>query len=286
MYKNSVEFKALAEKQGIIRTILDKENIHFEKDHHEVYEQLREVLKVMSHSKSASIEEPEHYQGHLIGGDAQKLFNYEGENYCGNAVRIAMSYALSSSEVNASMGKICAAPTAGSCGILPAALFVAKEQLDLSEEDMLDGLMVASMIGELITINATVSGAEGGCQAECGSAAAMASGMLVYLRKGSLDAVFHAAAITIKNILGLVCDPIAGLVESPCAKRNASGVVNAMASADLALAGIQSIVPFDEVVHAMWKVGQSLPATLKETALGGIAATKTAKAIELKIRNT
>lgn len=204
-------------------------------------------------------------------------------SYTGSTVMMAMARAFSSSEVNASMGKICAAPTAGSCGIIPAALFTAEEQLSLTEEALIEGLITSSVVGEIITMNATVSGAEGGCQAECGSAAAMAAAMLVILRKGTILQAFDGAAIALKNIMGLVCDPIAGLVEAPCAKRNASGVINAMISADMALAGVQSIIPFDEVVEAMFKVGKSLPHTLKETALGGIAVTKTAVHIQNKI---
>ncbi len=220
--------------------------------------------------------------GHIIGGDAKLLNDYsKTKSYTGSTVNKAMARALSSSEVNASMGKICAAPTAGSCGILPAALLTAEEDLDLSDETLVEGLLTAAAIGEIITRNASVSGAEGGCQAECGSAASMAAAALVYFRVGTPDQSLHAASIALKNVMGLVCDPIAGLVESPCAKRNASGVVNAMISADMALAGMVSVIPFDEVVEAMYKVGLSLPSTLKETSLGGIAATKTGK----KIRN-
>ncbi|MCH4888150.1 L-serine ammonia-lyase, iron-sulfur-dependent, subunit alpha [Acidaminobacter sp. JC074] len=282
MYKNAEDFIKLANQEGIVQTILKKEYEYFEKDSISVYEELYKVLSVMEKSTRHAIEDPENYRGHIIGGDAKKVSDCMA-SYSGKWVMMAMSKALSASEVNASMGRICAAPTAGSCGIIPAALFTAKEQLGLSTNEMMDGLLVASLIGELITSNATVSGAEGGCQAECGSAAAMASGMLVYFRSGSIEQVFNAAAISLKNVMGLVCDPIAGLVEAPCAKRNASGVVNAMISADMSLAGVNSIVPFDEVVQAMYKVGKSLPRTLRETALGGIAVSKTGLEISKKI---
>ena len=282
MYKNAVEFMELSKQEGIIQVILKKEYEYFEKDSLTVYEELYKVLSVMEKSTRHAIESPDDYKGHIIGGDAKKMSDCMS-SYSGQWITSAMSKALSASEVNASMGRICAAPTAGSCGIIPAALFTAKDQLNLNPNDMMDGLLVASLIGELITSNATVSGAEGGCQAECGSAAAMASGMLVYFRSGSIEQIFNAAAIALKNVMGLVCDPIAGLVEAPCAKRNASGVVNAMISADMSLAGVNSIVPFDEVVQAMYKVGKSLPRTLRETALGGIAVSKTALEISKNI---
>lgn len=282
MYKNAEEFIELAERDGIIQTILKKEYEYFDKDTLRVYDDLYKVLSVMEKSVRLAIDEPENYKGHIIGGDAIKMHYHKGA-YTGAWVTMAMSKALSASEVNASMGRICAAPTAGSCGIIPAALFSAKEQLNLDVNQMMDGLLVSSLIGEIITSNATVSGAEGGCQAECGSAAAMASGMLVYFRSGTIHQIFNASAIALKNVMGLVCDPIAGLVEAPCAKRNASGVVNAMISADMSLAGVKSVIPFDEVVEAMYKVGKSLPRTLRETALGGVAVSKTGIEISKKI---
>ena len=170
-----------------------------------------------------------------------------------------MAKAFSTSEVNASMGKIVAAPTAGASGILPSAILSAQEKLNLTDDDLIKGLFTAAGIGEIIAKNATISGAEGGCQAECGAAAAMAAGAIVEMAGGSPEAALNAAGFALTNILGLVCDPIAGLVEYPCALRNASGVVNAFISADMALADVQSIVPFDEVVEAMYKVGKAMP---------------------------
>lgn len=284
MYKNSKELINLCKDNDLIDVLLNKEYEMFEKNSEIVYEHLKNIYSVMEASSQNAINSPEAYKGKLIGGDGKKMSDYaKEENYSGYYVNQAMARAFSSSEVNASMGKICAAPTAGSCGIIPSALFTAKEKFNIDEKSLLNGLLVSACIGEIITINATVSGAEGGCQAECGSAAAMAAGMLVYLRGGHVEAVFHSAAIALKNIMGLVCDPIAGLVEAPCAKRNASGVINAMISADMALAGVKSIIPFDEVVTAMYKVGQALPATLKETALGGIAISKTGQKLKHEI---
>ncbi len=223
--------------------------------------------------------------GGIIGGEAFKMREYRKHNksYSGSSLVNAMAYAFSTSEYNASMGKICAAPTAGSAGILPAAILSAKEQHGFSDEVCLYALFTAGGIGELIAKTATVSGAEGGCQAECGSAAAMAAGALVELSGGSSEMVFHAASIALKNVMGLVCDPIAGLVEAPCSKRNASGVVNAMISADMALAGVESVIPFDEVVLAMKEVGDRLDPDLRETGKGGVAATPTGQRIADRI---
>jgi len=271
-------------KLKISDVMMYKEIEYVGKTEEEVLQGVEDIIKVMESSSTSAILNPDNHKGHIIGGDAKKMQDYaQKDSYTGIVAMTAMAKAFSSSEVNASMGKICAAPTAGSCGILPAALFTAKEKDNLNHEQMIKGLLTAAAVGEIITMNATVSGAEGGCQAECGSAAAMAAAMLVELKEGSPDQSLHAAAIALKNIMGLVCDPIAGLVESPCAKRNASGVINAMISADMALAGVKSIVPFDEVVEAMYKVGKALPMTLKETALGGIAKTKTGQEIHNKI---
>lgn len=286
MFRNGKELIELTNthKCTIAEILYKKEAEYCDKPFEIVHKNTKEILKVMRNSSTEAIDNPDNYKGHIIGGDAKKMSDYsEINNYSGSFINKAMARAFSSSEVNASMGKICAAPTAGSCGILPAALFTAEEQLDLSEEDLINGLLTSAVVGEIITMNATVSGAEGGCQAECGSAAAMAAAMLVVLRKGTPDQALHASSIALKNVMGLVCDPIAGLVEAPCAKRNASGVVNAMISADMALAGVKSIIPFDEVVEAMYKVGKALPITLKETALGGIAKTKTAQKIQREI---
>lgn len=215
--------------------------------------------------------------GGLIGGDAYRVSKYieKGSILSGQVVLKAMARAFSCSEINASMGKIVAAPTAGSCGIIPAALITAAEEKELEERDIINGLFTAGQVGIIIAQNATIAGAEGGCQAECGSAAAMAAAALVEMMGGKPKSSLYAAGIALQNVMGLICDPIAGLVESPCAKRNASGVVNALCSADMALAGVASEIPFDEVVDAMYRVGKYMPSEFRETALGGIAATPT-----------
>ena len=242
----------------------------------DIKQKMKHNLNIMIESANNGLEEEVKSVSGLIGGDAKRINEYSSKKtLCGEVINKAMARAISCSEVNAAMGKIVAAPTAGSCGILPAAVITAAEVLDSSEEDMVRALFTASGIGQIIVRNATVAGAEGGCQAECGSAAAMSAAAIVEMAGGTSEMSFHAASIAIKNVLGLVCDPIAGLVEAPCAKRNSSGVVNALTSADLALAGVKSIVPFDEAVEAMYKVGKALPHTLRETALGGMAATPT-----------
>ena len=217
----------------------------------------------------------------LTGGDAWKMREYlaRGGALCGPVGARAIAIALAVAEYNAAMGRIVAAPTAGSCGILPGAVLALLEQGLADEDAAVDGLFCAGAIGMVIANQASIAGAEGGCQAECGSASAMAAAALVQMRGGSPAMAEQAAAIAIKNQLGLVCDPVAGLVEVPCIKRNAGGVTNALTAADMALAGIVSVIPVDEVVSAMREVGESLPCALRETAQGGLAATPTGKRI-------
>ena len=243
----------------------------------EVFKRLKKRRNVMYSACHSTLHNPVPSVSGLTGGDASRLYRYSGEGspLSGDTVARAMSYALSCFEVNTSMGPIVACPTAGSCGIVPGALFAAAETLDASEEALLESFATAAYIGMIISKNATVSGAEGGCQAECGSASAMAAAALAEMQGGSPQQCLDAAAIALKNVMGLVCDPVAGLVEIPCATRNASGVANALLSADLVMAGIRSMIPFDEVVSAMYKVGRMLPEALRETAKGGVATTPT-----------
>lgn len=240
-------------------------------------EHMRETLSVMREGATLGREKAVYSLSGLIGGDAFKLQKYleSGNSLMGTAIIKAMAMAISSSEVNGSMGKIVACPTAGSCGILPAVILTAGEELGKTEDEMIQGLFASAAIGMIIGMNATFAGAEGGCQAECGSAAAMAAGAVVEMMGGTPKMSFDAAAIVFKNVLGLVCDPVAGLVEIPCAKRNVSGAVSALATADLVMAGVDSKIPFDEALAAMYKVGRSLPEELRETALGGVAITPT-----------
>src|SRR3712207_1554896 len=237
----------------------------------QVLEKMKKNLKVMKESTSLALNHEIKSVSGLTGGDAVKLNKYSENNntLTGSFITKAMARAISCSEVNAAMGRIVACPTAGSCGILPAVIISAGEKLNKSDDDLVKGLLTASGIGLIIAKNATISGAEGGCQAECGSAAAMASGAVVEMMGGTVEQALHASAIVIKNILGLVCDPVAGLVEVPCIKRNASGTVSALTTADLVMSGIVSMIPFDEAVWTMYKVGKQLPCELRETAQGG-----------------
>jgi L-serine dehydratase len=253
----------------------------------EVMKKMREVLKVMKKSSTAGVKNNRKTLGGIIGGESLKIKKRleSKDTLCGPLINKAIMKAFSTSQHNASMGKICAAPTAGSSGIIPAAVLTVMEEYDLKEGDALKGLLTSSAVGKVITVNATVSGAEGGCQAECGAAAAMASAAVVEMLGGTPEMALDAASISLKNIMGLVCDPIAGLVESPCSKRNASGVVNALISAEMALAGIKSVIPFDEVVEAMYIIGKDMHSDYKETAKGGIAGTPTGIKIKENIKN-
>lgn len=245
----------------------------------EIYDYLRKTYEIMKKSANAGLTEPITSMSGMTGKNAFKVNDYSmnSKSISGSLVTKAMARALSTSEVNASMGRIVAAPTAGASGILPATLVTMQDEFDYSDEEILNALLTASAVGEIISVNATISGAEGGCQAECGAAAAMAAAAIIELRGGSIDDIFTAASFALKNIMGLICDPVCGLVEYPCNLRNASGVVNAIISADLTLAGVEALIPFDETVGAMGNVGKELPVSLKETAIGGIAGTETAQ---------
>lgn len=243
----------------------------------DLFLQMKNTLSAMRESATLGREKKVYSLSGLIGGDAYRLQQYSdsGKSLMGSGIVTAMAMAMSSSEVNGSMGKIVACPTAGSCGILPAVILSAGELLNKTDDELITGLFAASAIGMIIGMNATFSGAEGGCQAECGSAAAMASGAVVELMGGTPEMSLDAAAIIFKNVLGLVCDPVAGLVEIPCAKRNVSGAISALCTADLVMAGVNSKIPFDDALSAMYKVGLGMPSELKETALGGVAITET-----------
>lgn len=274
--KNSISLSEYA----VRREMEDKEI-----SREEVYEKMKRTLDVMKSGSSEGREKEVYSVSGLIGGDAYKVQQYleKGDTLTGDTLVMAMAMALSSSEVNASMGKIVACPTAGSCGILPAALLAAGHKLKKDDKALMDALFASAAVGMIIGRNATFAGAEGGCQAECGSASAMASAAIVEMMGGTPKMSLDAAAIVFKNILGLVCDPVAGLVEIPCAKRNAAGVMSALCTVDLVMAGVESKIPFDDTVSAMYKVGRSLPAALRETALGGVAVTKAGLELKKKV---
>lgn len=218
----------------------------------------------------------------LVGGDGLKMRLYarRGESIGGEFMDEVIVQAISMAESNACMRRIVAAPTAGSCGVVPAVLLPLCEREHYTQHQLLEALYVASGIGAVIAYRASISGAAGGCQAEIGTASAMAAGALVSLRGGTNEQIGHAVAMALKNLMGLVCDPVAGLVEVPCVKRNVIGAVNAISAADMALAGIESRIPVDEVIDAMGEVGRRMPVEFRETALGGLAATPTGKAVK------
>ncbi|HCZ8195556.1 TPA: L-serine ammonia-lyase, iron-sulfur-dependent, subunit alpha [Staphylococcus aureus] len=255
----------------------------------EVRAQMKQNLDVMRDAvikgtTGDGVESVTGYTGH----DAAKLRDYNETHHAlsGYEMIDAVKGAIATNEVNAAMGIICATPTAGSSGTIPGALFKLEKTHDLTEEQMIDFLFTSALFGRVVANNASVAGATGGCQAEVGSASAMAAAAAVAIFGGSPEASGHAMALAISNLLGLVCDPVAGLVEIPCVMRNAIGSGNALISADLALAGIESRIPVDEVIEAMDKVGRNLPASLRETGLGGLAGTPTGEAIKRKIFGT
>ena len=248
--------------------------------------EMQENLDTMRTSIFKGLSEHQHSVSGLTGGDAERLLSYSalGNSFCGEHVCRAVASSMAVVEVNASMGRIVAAPTAGASGILPGALIESGRDRGWSDDTLIAGLFTASAVGMLIARNASISGAAGGCQAETGAAAAMAAAALTECSGGAPLMALHAAAIALKNVLGLVCDPVAGLVECPCIKRNALGAANAMLAADMALAGIESIIPFDEVVSAMKSIGRSMNTDLRETARGGLAATPTGKALKKRLK--
>ncbi len=284
MYKNIKGLLQLAKEKNVFisEIVLQSEMKHSELSREDILNIMRERADVMRKSSVKALEKATNPEGNFICGIAKTQYDYavsSKESLCGDFINTVMARALSSSEVNASMGKICAMPTAGSCGIVPAVIFSVAEKNNVSEEKLLMAMITASGFGAIVTENATVAGAEGGCQAECGVAAAMAAAAAVELCGGTPEQSVTAFSLSLMNVMGLVCDPVGGLVQIPCAQRNASQAVNALLSADLAMAGVQSYIDADEVVEAMYKVGKMLPMQLKETALGGIARTASGKAI-------
>ena len=267
--------------EAAVRMELERE----EMDRDGIMNEMRINLEVMRESIREGLEEQQISITGLMGEDADKLMAYTDNAVMGREMTRIVASARAVTEVNASMGRIVAAPTAGASGILPAVLIQYGDAHDLSEEQLIAGLCNAGAIGMIIAHNASIAGASGGCQAETGSAAAMAASALTELRGGTPLMCLHAAAIALKNVMGLVCDPVAGLVECPCIKRNAIGAANAVLCSDMVMAGIESIIPFDEVVTSMRNVGRMMNPDLRETARGGLAATPTAQRIAAKIRS-
>lgn len=238
---------------------------------------MERILEIMRESSTAPIKSPRKSIGGLIGGEARMLNEHRtsGKSICGNVISRAITYACAVLEVNTSMGLIVAAPTAGSSGIVPGVILALRDEYHISDSRLIDALFNAGAIGYLAMRNATVAGAVGGCQAEVGVAAAMAASAATELMGGDPEQCLSAASSVLMNMLGLVCDPIGGLVECPCQGRNAAGAAIAITAAEMALSGIRQIIPFDEMLAAMYSVGKKMPSELRETALGGCAATPT-----------
>ena len=286
-YDSVAELVNEAEKRGLklSELVLKSQAQIAEKTEAEMYAQMARSLEVMKESVQEGMSKDKRSASGLTGGDAYKMNEalLGGNTIAGPFFGKAMVKAIAVAQTNACMGRIVASPTAGSCGILPAALLTLQEERNIPDRDLVMALFTASAIGIVIATNASVAGAAGGCQAECGAASAMAAAALVELCGGTPKQAEHACAIALKNILGLVCDPVAGLVEIPCIKRNAGGVGNALVAAELALAGVESHIPADEVIGAMKKVGDMMSPTLKETAEGGLAVTPTGKKLCEKV---
>ena len=244
------------------------------------FDTMREMYRAMKQADAGYSAELRSASG-MAGGDGAKLEQYrrEGNHLAGEYLSEVMEKAVKMAESNACMKRIVAAPTAGSCGVIPAVLLTYESQKQVDEDRMTEALFTAAGIGEVLAASASISGAGGGCQAEIGSASAMAAGAVTYLEGGTDEEILHAAALALKNMLGLTCDPVAGLVEVPCVKRNVSGAVNAVVSAQMALAGVRSVIPPDEVIDSMRRIGRLLPGCLRETSQDGLAVTPTAQKI-------
>ena len=285
-FHTAEELLALCEQGMSIATVMrEREVTQGETDSVTVEERMKKALAIMRNSAHTPLTEVLPSTGGLIGGEAEKLNRnmLGGKNICGSVISKALIYSQAVPEMNASMGVIVAAPTAGSSGVLPAVLFALEEEFSLTEEQLVDGMFTAGAVGYLLMRNASVSGAQAGCQAEVGSASAMAAAAAVAMMGGTAQQSLDAASIALGNLLGLVCDPIAGLVEAPCQSRNAIGAANALTCAEMTLSGIKAVVPFTEMAAAMLRIGVKLPNELRETALGGCATTPTGCAHNCRI---
>jgi L-serine dehydratase len=274
-FTNAKELLELCEKYGksISSVMLDREAQLFGLDRNAAMEKMAESYRIMKNAINTALNDPKPTMGGLIGGEAVKLrtLSAQGKSVCGGTVAKAVAYAMGVMEVNACMGLVVAAPTAGSSGVIPGTFMAVQEDQAFSDEQMVTALFNAAAVGYIITKNASVAGAEAGCQAEVGSSSAMAASAIAELMGASPKQCLVAAGTALVNLEGLVCDPVRGEVEEPCQKRNAIGAANALTSAEIALAGIGFILPFDEMVDVMLKIGKTMPVELRETAKGGIA---------------
>lgn len=279
-FKKAEELLSLCKEydKPISQIMMDRECEMTEKPLDEIRSRMAVSLQIMKDATKEAINQPSQSMGGLIGGESRKLSDLQssGKNIAGNLLSKAIAYSMGVLEVNASMGLIVAAPTAGSSGVIPGVLLALQEEYDFTDDQIIDALFTCSAIGYLAMLNATVAGAVGGCQAEIGVAAAMAAAAVVELMGGTPEQCTDAASTVLMNMLGLVCDPVGGLVEYPCQNRNASGASNAIVAAEISLAGIHQLIPLDEMMDIMYTVGKKLPAELRETALGGCALSPSA----------
>ena len=279
-FKNAKELLALCQEKNLpISEVMRQREILLGETTAKIVDQrMDRVLEIMKDAAFSPIKNPVKSMGGLIGGESRKLyeFQFQGKSLCGNVLSRSITFAMATLETNASMGLIVASPTAGSAGIVPGLMLALQEVYGFSDEKIRQALFNAGAIGYLAMRNATVAGAVGGCQAEVGIASAMAASAAVELLGGTPLQCTHAASTVLMNMLGLVCDPVGGLVEYPCQNRNAAGVSNALIAAEMSLAGITQFIPLDEMIDTMYTVGKKLPAELRETALGGCAATPSA----------
>lgn len=279
-FKKAAELLSLCKEydKPISQIMMDRECEMTEKPLDEIRSRMAVSLQIMKDATKEAINQPSQSMGGLIGGESRKLADLQssGKNIAGNLISKAIAYSMGVLEVNASMGLIVAAPTAGSSGVIPGVLLALQEEYDFTDDQIIDALFTCSAIGYLAMLNATVAGAIGGCQAEIGVAAAMAAAAVVELMGGTPEQCTDAASTVLMNMLGLVCDPVGGLVEYPCQNRNASGASNAIVAAEISLAGIHQLIPLDEMMDIMYTVGKKLPAELRETALGGCALSPSA----------
>ena len=279
-FKNAKELLALCQEKKLpISEVMRQREILLGETTAEIVDQrMDRVLEIMKDAAFSPLKDPVISMGGLIGGEARKLCEFHdlGKSLCGNVLGKGITYAMATLETNASMGLIVASPTAGSAGIVPGMMLALQEVYGFSDKKIRQALFNAGAIGYLAMRNATVAGAVGGCQAEVGIASAMAASAAVELLGGTPLQCTYAASTVLMNMLGLVCDPVGGLVEYPCQNRNAAGVSNALIAAEMSLAGIPQFIPLDEMIDAMYTVGKKLPAELRETALGGCAATPSA----------
>lgn len=279
-FKNAKELLALCQEKNLpISEVMRQREILLGETSAKIVDQrMDRVLEIMKDAAFSPIKNSVKSMGGLIGGESRKLyeFQFQGKSLCGNVLSRSITYAMATLETNASMGLIVASPTAGSAGIVPGLMLALQEVYGFSDEKIRQALFNAGAIGYLAMRNATVAGAVGGCQAEVGIASAMAASAAVELLGGTPLQCTYAASTVLMNMLGLVCDPVGGLVEYPCQNRNTAGVSNALIAAEMSLAGITQFIPLDEMIDTMYTVGKKLPAELRETALGGCAATPSA----------